>query len=157
VALQSGRAQAAVNTVPQPKLVQTRSWWVVCRLNTEPSSSEAGDLRHVNEPYTARVRGFVGKIYGPLFITYYDIKIKSEVGPPPCNRLAQRPPPSDTRVTIALVARPWLTPYAQKLCRCERRVFTNGKSVHSRILIHPAGTVLRQCFFNAAVRLTCQQ
>jgi hypothetical protein len=32
-------------------------------------------------------------------------------------------PPSDTRVKVTLVARPLLTPVAQKLCRCEHGVF----------------------------------
>jgi hypothetical protein len=55
VALQPWRAQAAIHTVPQPKLVRMRSRWLVYRLNTliliiliqqpEPSGSEAGESR----------------------------------------------------------------------------------------------------------------
>jgi hypothetical protein len=50
----------------------------------------------------------------PKTITYYNTKIKSEAGLPPCNRFAQSP--RDPRVNVTLVARPLLTPVAQKLC-----------------------------------------
>jgi hypothetical protein len=59
VALQPSRAQAAVNTVPKPKLVRMRSRWLVYRPNTltriiliqqpEPSGGEAGESRVTNK------------------------------------------------------------------------------------------------------------
>jgi hypothetical protein len=55
VVLQHGQAQAAVNTVPLPKLVRMRSRWLDCCLNTliliiliqqpQPSGSEVGESR----------------------------------------------------------------------------------------------------------------
>jgi hypothetical protein len=66
-------------------------------------------------------------------IAYYGKRIKSGAGPPPCNRLSQ--PPRDTRVKATLVARPLLTPSAQKLCRCLHYVFTSRTCVHSRTLL----------------------
>jgi hypothetical protein len=66
----------------------------------------------------------------PTTIMYNGTKIKSEAGPPPCNRLSQ--PHRDTRVKVTLVARPLLTQGAQKLCTWERGVFTNRTCIHSR-------------------------
>jgi hypothetical protein len=66
-------------------------------------------------------------------ITHNGTKMKSEAGPPPCNRLFQ--PPRDTRVKVTLVARPLHTPVAQKLCRCERGVFMNRTCVDSGTLL----------------------
>jgi hypothetical protein len=43
--------------------------------------------------------------------------------------------PHYTRVKVTLVARPLLTPVAQKLCRCEHGLFTSRTCVHSRTLL----------------------
>jgi hypothetical protein len=80
-------------------------------------------------------------------ITSFGTKIKSEAGPPPCNRLS----PRDTRVKVTLVARPLLTTAAQKLCRCEHSVFTSRTCVHSRTFprIDISFAVVREAFSNA--------
>jgi hypothetical protein len=65
-----------------------------------------------------------------------DTKMKSEAGPPLCDRLSQLPP-RDTRVKVTLVARPLLTLIAHKLCRWEHDVFT------SRRACAQSGTLLR--------------
>jgi hypothetical protein len=41
----------------------------------------------------------------------------------------------DTRVKIALLARPLLTPVARKLCRCKHGVSTSRTCLHSRTLL----------------------
>jgi hypothetical protein len=62
--------------------------------------------------------------------------MKSEADTSPYNRSSQHPPlHHDTLVKVTLVARPLLTPVAQKLCRCEHYVFTSGTCAHSRKLI----------------------
>jgi hypothetical protein len=43
--------------------------------------------------------------------------------------------PRDTQVWVTLVARPLLTPVAQKLYKCEHGVFTSKTCVHSRTLL----------------------
>jgi hypothetical protein len=57
----------------------------------------------------------------PTTITYYGTKMKSETGPPCVMDSSNLP--GDTLVKVTLVARPLLTPVAQKLCRCEYGVF----------------------------------
>jgi hypothetical protein len=58
----------------------------------------------------------------PTRITYYGTKMKSEAGPP---RILCSPNLlHDTRIKVTLVARPLLTPVAQKLYRCAHGIFT---------------------------------
>jgi hypothetical protein len=64
--------------------------------------------------------------------THYGTKVKSKVRP---LRVIDPPYiPCDTRLKVNVVARPLLTPVAQKLCRCEHGVFTSITCVHSRTL-----------------------
>jgi hypothetical protein len=55
----------------------------------------------------------------------------------------------DTRVKVTLVARPLLTPVAQKLCRCEH-VLTSRTCVHSRTFFTlKSFAAVREAFSNA--------
>jgi hypothetical protein len=84
----------------------------------------------------------------PTTITYYGTTMKSEADPPLCNRLSQ-PSPVTLEKKITLVARPLITPVAQKLCRCEYGVFTNRTSVHYRTLLASKSfAAVREAFSN---------
>jgi hypothetical protein len=64
---------------------------------------------------------------------YYGKKLNKQQALP---RVTDSPNlPCDIRVKVTLVARPLLTPVAQKLCGCEHGLFTSRTCVHSRILL----------------------
>jgi hypothetical protein len=66
----------------------------------------------------------------PTTITYCGTKIKSEAGPARVNS-------RETRVKVTLVARPLLTPVAQKLYRCEHGVIhEQNECSFSNITLH---------------------
>jgi hypothetical protein len=66
---------------------------------------------------------------------YYGTKTELEKGPAPCNTLSQPHRETRAKVKVILVARPLLTPVAQKLCRCKHGVFTSRTCVHTRISV----------------------
>jgi hypothetical protein len=62
----------------------------------------------------------------PKTDTYYGTKMKSEADSPEL--------PHDSRVKVTIVARPLLTPVAQKLCRGAPSAFTGRMFVRFRTL-----------------------
>jgi hypothetical protein len=74
--------------------------------------------------------------------------MKSEAGPFPCN-IDSSNLNHDTQVKVTLVARPLLMPVAQKLCRCDRGVFTTRTCVSFRKLLRVEIVLLREAFSNA--------
>jgi hypothetical protein len=98
-----------------------------CRLDGVP---ESNTFEGKNRASFYRVYHLASK---PKTIMYYGTKTKSDTDPPSCSRLSQ--PPLDTRNKVTLVARPLLTPVAQKLSMCEHGLFTIRTCVHSGILL----------------------
>jgi hypothetical protein len=90
-------------------------WWYVVGISAERTDiMEGGSQGFPQCPYSVP-RTCLNKLHdrfyiihnavydlkcNPTTITYCGTKIRSEVGPPPCNRLSQ--PPRDTRVKVTL-------------------------------------------------------
>jgi hypothetical protein len=83
---------------------------------------------------TTLIRGYHLK-RNPKTVTFCGTKIKSEAGPPPCRLIDSPSLPRDTRFKVIFVARPLLTPVANKLCRCEHGY---SRAEHVFILQHSA-------------------